>query len=452
MRLDWQTLANKIRRLARTRDRRSIRTELAADQPVDLAEAILRSDPNEAAQILLELEPEKAAEVLVELPPSRARAVAVRMPREAIARYLDLLEMDDAAALLEDLPIEDQEELLKSIPAEDAAEISRLFSYPPASAGRIMTENFPRLRPDWTVDDTLRFLRAHRGRFASTVYLYVVDELDRLAGVVPLRQLVESDPETRLGDIMNRELVTCPPDMDQEDVAMLFARYDFLSLPVVNEDGTILGIVLVDDVFDVLEEEETEDVYKQAGVQSAAGKEPYLGMSIWTLARSRFGWLLVLFIAGTLTGHVLLRYQSELESLVALAVFIPLLTGTGGNAGAQAVTMVTRAIALDELTFQDLWRVLRREVATGLLVGTLLGCVGYLRAYTWEVGVGLALTVMLAQLAIVVWATMVGSMLPLLAHRVGWDPALMSSPVLATLVDATGLVIYFQIAHLVLHI
>jgi magnesium transporter len=448
VRFAWETVAEKLHRLTRVRDRRAIRRELADAEPVDIAEAILRAKPEDGARILHALEPARAGEVLVELPPSTARSLAVKLPPDAIARYLDVLEMDDAAALLDELPEEARGPLLQAIPEQDAAEIRRLLAYPRESAGRLMTENFPRVQMHWTVDDTLRMLRDAKGKYGATVYLYVVDDGGRLLGVCPLRRLVEEEPDVRVEAIMNTDVVTCPPDMDQEDVAMLFMRYDFLSLPVVDVDGRLLGIVMLDDVLDVVEEEETEDIYRLAAVQS--GREPYLALGIWSLAKRRFGWLLILFIAGTLTGHVLLHYQSELDQLLGLAVFIPLLMGTGGNAGAQAATMVTRAIALDELVFRDLWRVLGREFATGLLVGLLLGAVGYLRAATWHLTIGLPLVVMLSQTAIVIWATTIGAGVPLLAHRLGWDPALMSSPALSTLVDATGLVIYFEIAHLLL--
>ncbi len=444
MRFDRETLVENIRRLATVRDRRSIRRALATAQPIDIAEAIQRSKNPEAARILQALEPAKASEVLVELPPQTARALVVAMPAEVIAAYLDVLEMDDATALIDDLPLEDRETLLQAIPPQDAAEIRRLLGYPPDTAGRVMTENFPWVMPDWTAAQTLQFLRDQKGKFEQTYYLYVTEEAGALLGVCTLRQVVEADQDDHIGELMTRDLVTVAPETDQEEVAQLIARYDFLSLPVVDRDDRLLGIVMVDDVIDILKEEETEDVYKQAAV--TGGPEPYLSLGIWQLARRRFGWLVLLEVASFLTALVLQAYQREVGEMVALSFFIPMLIGTGGNAGSQAATMATRAIALGELKFRDFWQVLGRELVTGLMVGVLLGGVGFLRANTMHVPATLPLVVMMSQVSIVVWATTVGALLPLFAHRVGFDPALMSSPALATLVDATGLLIYFQIA------
>ena len=258
--------------------------------------------------------------------------------------------------------------------------------------------------------------------------------------------------EQPIVEVMRRKPITVEALEDQESVAHKIAKYNLLAVPVLEKDGSVVGFVTVDDVIDVLIEERTEDILRMAGVEPGALDKPYFENSVFLVVRKRIGWLLLLFVAETFTGTVLRHYESELAAVVALSFFIPLLIGTGGNAGSQTVTTIIRSLALGEIRLQDAWRVLAREASTGLIVGLLVGVVAFGRALLWGAHMPLAITVAITVLAICTWSTTVGSMIPIVAERFGVDPAVLSAPLITTLVDATGLVIYFTIAKMILHL
>jgi magnesium transporter len=272
----------------------------------------------------------------------------------------------------------------------------------------------------------------------------------RLLGSVSLRDLVMAELDQPVEKVMRRKPVTVAALDDQEAVANKIAKYNLLAVPVLEKDGTVVGFVTVDDVVDVLIEEGTEDVLKMAAIEGGALDKPYFQNSVFSVVRKRIGWLLLLFVAETFTGTVLRHYEGELAAVVALAFFIPLLIGTGGNAGSQTVTTVIRSLALGEVRLRDAWRVLGREFSTGALIGILVGAVAFGRALTWGAHMPLAVTVGVTVLVICTWSTTVGSLIPIAAQRFGVDPAVLSAPMIATLVDATGLIIYFRIAKLFL--
>jgi magnesium transporter len=276
--------------------------------------------------------------------------------------------------------------------------------------------------------------------------LYVLDATGRLVGIVTLRALVTAPPGHRISEFMTTRIIRVVPETDQEEAARLVAQYDLTSLPVVTADGRLLGIITVDDVIDVLLEESNEDVLRFAGVEGPAKDQPYFTVSIPQAVRRRVGALLLLFVAESLTGNVLRLFEDELSRVVALSFFIPLLIGTGGNTGAQTVSTLIRGLAFGEIRLRDTWRVLARELGSGLLLGLLLGAVGFGRALLWDSSLPLALVVGLTLVAICTWANTVGALIPLVAHRVGVDPAIISAPLITTLVDATGLMIYLLIA------
>jgi magnesium transporter len=304
-----------------------------------------------------------------------------------------------------------------------------------------------------TVADALKHIRAVAREKESIYACYVLDPgTDRLIGAVSLRDLVMAELETPLSAVMRRRPVTVNALDDQEAVAQKIGKYNLLAVPVLEEDGSVVGFVTVDDVIDVLIEEQTEDILRMAGVEPGALDKPYFDNPILRVVRKRIGWLLMLFVAGTLTSAVLHRFENELAAVVALSFFIPLLIGTGGNAGAQTVMTVIRSLALGELGVRHAWKVVAREATTGVLVGLMVAPVAFGQALLWKVPIELALTVSVTMLAICVWSTSVGSIVPIVAQRFGVDPALLSAPLITTLVDATGLIIYFTIAKVILNV
>lgn len=428
---------------------------LRAQHPADIAEALEQLTHPEALGVFNWLDNARAAEVLDEIDPDLVRYLLDNAPPGRIADLLDRLPMDDAAEVVSEATPEQAEELLADLSVrapEDAAEVRELLSYADHTAGRLMTDKFVRLPRTISVEEAFRAVRSADPEVETLSDLYVVDtegERERLVGVLSLRDLVRASPEQRIGQIMTPDPVTVTVDTDQEEVARLISKYDFLALPVLDRDSLLAGIVTVDDVVDVLVEEQTEDVLKLGAV--AASESPYLATGVLANVRARFGWLLLLFVASMFTGQVSRHFEGLVEQVVVLAAFIPLLIGTGGNAGAQAVMTVTRALALGEVRFEDWLRVLWRELRTGLVLGGLLAVVGYLYiAFVWREGARLGLVIGYSLIAIVIWANVVGSLLPIAAKRMGLDPAVMSAPFITTLVDATGLFLYFTIARALL--
>lgn len=454
MRTDEKTLVERLRTLAKIQNADVVRQELEGVRAEDLAEAFQRMEIEEGLAVLQQLEADMAADVLIELPTEVARAYVTELPDTTLAHYLDILPMDDALDLQEELPLERFEALLELIPAEDALEIRRLMQYPEDSAGRLMTEDFLEVGPEETMLDVLQRIReTPEEEYEMVNDVYVLDPARHLLGVFPLRDAIRRDPQSTAADVLDEDVVSVNADAPAEEVARQIARYGLYAMPVLDRRGRMLGIVTVDDAQEVLKEAETEDVLKMGAVGGDA--EAYLSLGVWQLVKRRVPWLLALFIAESLTGNVLRYYgqgsDNELK-MNPLTFFIPLLIGAGGNSGSQVTTTITRALAIGEVRVSDWWRVMRREVATALLSGGILGAVGFFRAYLpvpiigWGSSVGLALVVGLTLPAIVLWSTTVGSVLPITAKRIGVDPAVMSAPFITTFVDATGLVIYFEIA------
>jgi magnesium transporter len=431
----------------------SIRDLLNDQHSADLADVLERLDHDTLYRVFQLLTPDLQAEVLTDISSEDARELLLRLPTEVVGDLLDDLPMDEVAIILTDDVPERQEELLAAMEPEDAAEVSRILQYPPQSAGAMMTERFVRLTQDMTAAQILDHLRQVDDEVETVTDLYVLNGArgDRLIGVVSLREVLRQPPTSRLADFMQTDVVSVPPTMDQEQVAQLVSRYDFLAMPVVDETGKMLGIITVDDIIDVLVEEGTEDALRFAGVESGGAlDQPYFTVGIPTVIRRRVGWLLLLFVAETFTGAVLRLFESELAQVVALSFYIPLLIGTGGNTGAQTVSTIIRALALREIRLRDTWRVIVRELSSGLLLGLVLGTFGFLRSLLWGNDMTFSLVVGLSVLVICAWANTIGSLIPLIASRLRIDPAIVSAPLITTLVDATGLFIYLNIARLLL--
>jgi magnesium transporter len=422
--------------------------------PQDVAEALtLLDDPAQQALVLVQMPEEQASEVLDYLEPVLVEEIFEHIPLDKAARLLQALPADDAAQIIEELEETKAEALLQQMAPPEARDVRELLEYPPNTAGRLMVRQYVRVRPEWSIEQALDYLRQIGPEIETIYYLYAVDTRQRLIGVCSLRELVLADPSKRIEQIMETDLVVVKPETDQEEVANLLSKYDLLAIPVVDELGRMLGIVTIDDVVDILVSESTEDVLKLGAVEVT--EEPYMSQSPWDLARKRVRWLILLFIAERLTGTVLRAYDEEIQKVSALAWFIPLLIGTGGNAGSQTTTTITRALALGEVRLHQVLKVVMREMATGLLLGLLIGLLGLLNAFLWthkefHLRLELALTVGLSQMAIIAMATTVGASLPLIAKRLNIDPAVMSAPAITTLIDAAGLLIYFLIAKAIL--
>jgi magnesium transporter len=428
-----------------------LRALLQGQHPADVADVIDRLDDDQQLVVFRLLVRAQAAEVLDETSADATHELLSRLPPGEAADLLNQLPMDDVAEILsEDVP-EGQQRLLAAMAPDDAAEVRALLQYPPQSAGRLMTRKFVRVRPDTTAGAALDLLRHIDPEIETITDLYVLDEAGRLLGVVALRALIVAQPERTAADLMLTRIVSVTPDVDQEEVARMVSRYDFLALPVVSADGVMLGIITVDDVIDVLVQEDTEDVLRFGGVEGGGAQDgPYFATPILRVVRRRVGWLLLLFVAETATGSVLRFFESELAQVVALSFFIPLLIGTGGNTGAQTVSTLIRGLALGDVRLRDAWRVIGRELSSGLVLGLLLGTFSTGRALLWGTSLPLAIVVGLSIVAICTWANTLGALVPLAAQRLKIDPSLVSAPLITTLVDATGLAIYMLIAKAIL--
>lgn len=419
---------------------------LEALRPADQAEVFEELDVQDRVSLLPNLDPSISADILENLDESDAAELVASIPHESAVRIIDEMEPDEAADLLGDVSSEKAENILAGL--ENPEEVRPLLIHPDESAGGLMTSEYLALRRRMTAGEAIAALRAWQPEDESIYYLFVVDSQGRLCGVVSLRQLVVADPMALVGDIMDPEVISVLAGTDQEEVAQIISHYDLLALPVVDSEGRLIGVITVDDVIDVMVEEATEDIQRLGGAQPL--ETPYLRTRILSVAGKRIGWLLLLFLTASLTGTVMRYFQEELQAMVTLAFFIPLLIGTGGNAGSQATSTIIRALAVGDIDIGDALRALWHELRVGLALGLGMALAAYLRSVTWGSPKGLSVTVALSILGIVVWANASGAILPILAARLKIDPTVVSGPVMSTLVDATGLFIYFTIARIVL--
>ncbi|HSH21579.1 MAG TPA: magnesium transporter [Candidatus Caenarcaniphilales bacterium] len=444
--------------LVATRDVEALNDWLGHASTVEIAEELARLDPAERAIPFRLLAKDRALEVFEALDPLHQQELLEGLREEGVRQLFEDMDPDDRARLVDEMPAKVARQLLAGLSPHERALTSKLLGYPENSAGRVMSPEVANLRANMTVAQALERLRRTGGK-AETIYaLPVTDDQRRLVGALGLRDLVLADPETKVGDLMDREVYSARVDEDQEAVARLMLEANLLALPIVDAENRLVGIVTVDDAMQILEEEQTEDVARAGGAEPLT--HPYLSTSVFGIARSRVVWLLVLIVAATLTVNVLATFEDSLARVVALALFIPLVIGTGGNTGSQSATTITRALAVGEIRGTDVALVVLREVRVGFLLGAILAVIAYLPAllfvnlrtlegqFAQQVGLVVSLTL----LVVCTLATLVGSLLPLLARRLGFDPAVMSAPLITTLVDATGLVVYFLIAQIVLGI
>jgi len=430
--------------------------EIHAADLADIAEAIPRE---RVRDLLFALPSDRAADVLEYLDEELRTEILEEMSAAEAAKLVVAMTPDDRADTLEELEEEKFDEILSAIPLEARQETERLLAYEPHTAGGLMTTEFVSVPADTTVEEALARVRriARAGRREGMHAIYATDAEGRVTGVMSLRELLAAPEGAKIGDLAWSEVVTVPASADREQVARLTSNYDLVALPVVDEHGRILGIVTVDDAIDALVQEQTEDAQKFGGMEAIA--QPYLQTGVLTMIRKRAGWLAVLFLGEMFTASAMQYYESELQQALVLSLFIPLIISSGGNSGSQATSLIIRAMALQEIQLRDWWRVAVREAPTGIVLGIILGVIGFVRIFVWqELGLWdygqhwplVGITVSLTLLGIVIFGALAGAMLPFVLRRIGFDPASASAPFVATLVDVMGVSIYFTIAVIVL--
>lgn len=399
----------------------------------------------DAEEFFLSLDARDQVSILEEMLPGERRS------------WMRLLAPDDAADVVQESPEEFKAELLGALDTPTRLEVSALLAYAEDEAGGLMNPRYLRVRPDMTVDEALLYIRKQAVQGIQIVnYAYALDPQSRLQGVVSSRELFVSPSDKQVREIMHTDVYTVHEDTDQEAVAKLLEEHSLMAIPVLDAEGRMKGIITVDDIVDVIQEEATEDIQKIGGTEAL--EAPYLDVGFFTMVRKRGGWLAILFLGEMLTATAMAFYQTEIGRALILVNFIPLIISSGGNSGSQATTLVIRAMALGEIRLRDWWRVMRRELAAGAALGAILGTIGVVRILVWQAVlpvygehyVLVALTIGLSLVGVVLFGTLAGSMLPFLFRKLGWDPASASAPFVATLVDVTGLVIYFTIASLIL--
>ncbi|MBK7910300.1 magnesium transporter [Candidatus Pollutiaquabacter sp.] len=425
-------------------------------QPEELAELINESPHIDVIKVFQVLDAEKAVKTFEHLDFERQEALLLSFSVDQLSSTLNALSPDDRTALFEKLPTETLRKYLSLLTAEERKTANQLLQYPEDSIGRLMTPDFISVKEHWTVQQALDYIRKY-GKDSETLnIIYVTDEKGFLQDDIKVRDFLLAPLDLPISGLMDRTYVSLDARDDQEVAIEAFKQTDRVALPVTDFNGLLLGIVTVDDMVDVIEEEDTEDIQKFGGTEAL--EEPYLKVSLREMIGKRAGWLIILFLGEMLTASAMGYFEDELSKAVVLALFIPLIISSGGNSGSQAATLIIRAMALGEVTIETWWQVLRREFLSGLALGGILGVIGFLRIATWSLftdiygphWVMLGLVVGFTLIGVVLWGTITGSMFPILLKRIGVDPAVSSAPFIATLVDVTGLVIYFGFAYLLL--
>jgi magnesium transporter len=435
----------------------SILKEILSDwSPADIADLIISFPAKEQVIIFRLLSKELAADTFENLELDTQKELLKAMAKSEVAAILNEMSPDDRTALLEDLPGTVAKQLIRLLSAEERRIAITLLGYPENSVGRLMTPDYIALKPEWTIEETLKFIRETAEDKETLNIVYVIDDRGKLLDDIRIKEFILARPDEKVSDIMDGNFVTLNVEDDQEKAVDVFKKYDRIALPVVDNFDVLIGIVTVDDVLDVAEEEATEDIHKLAAVE--AFEEPFPTISLYAMIKKRAFWLTILFIAQILTAIVMGFFESELSKAIVLSIFIPLIISSGGNSGSQAATLVIRAMALGEITLNDWWHIMRREILSGLMIGSILGLLGFFQVgvlanLSDTVGahwILIGITVAISILGIVLWGTLSGSMLPFVLKKLGADPATSSTPLVTTIVDVTGLLIYFTVAIIVL--
>ena len=448
-----------VRRLLRVGATANLLNLLQKRHPVDIAEILRALNDHErraAVDAMAAANPRLAMQVVAELGVDMGAALLASRPAREIVRLLQELAPDDAAALIDRFPEPLADEVREQMRGQHpTAEIAEVLGHREGTAGRIMNPRVFALPEDTTAGEAVNAIQ-QLGGIEMSFYLYVIDERRHLVGVVSLRRLLLVPSQARLKDIMTTDVISVGVDTPEEEVARKVSSYHLLAVPVVDDENKLVGTVTVDDVIEVIRDTTTEEFQKLGGLEAL--DEPYVSTPMLTLVKKRARWLVVLFLGEMLTATAMGYFEREIARAVVLALFVPLVISSGGNSGSQAASLIIRALAVGEVTLRDWWRIMRREVLSGLALGVILGSVGFIRVSLWQQLFGtygahwflIALTVLFALVGVVMWGTIAGSMLPFLMKRLGADPATSSAPFVATLVDVTGLVIYFTVAATIL--
>jgi len=425
--------------------------------PVDLAELISDLPEHEQAILFRLLPKDVATETFEYLEVDAQENLLNALTQKDVTHLLNSMSPDDRTAMLEELPGPVAQELIKLLTFKEFKIAKTLLAYAEDSVGRLMSPDLLSVKTDWPIKKVLEYIRTHGHESETLNVIYAVDDHGKLVGEILARDLLLSPLDKKVKDIISEDkIITLTATQDQQDALEYFKRYDRIALPVVDSNGYLIGIVTVDDMLDVAEEEETEDIQKFGAIE--AFEEPYIDLPLMELVRKRAVWLIVLFLGEMLTASAMGFFEGELAKAIVLATFIPLIISSGGNSGSQAATLIIRSLSLGEITLQDWWKVMRRELFSGLMLGSILGVIGVFRVVFWAMILDqysttwllIGLTVGFSLLGIVIWGTLAGSMLPMLLQRAGIDPATSSAPFVATLVDVTGIVIYFSFASVLL--
>lgn len=448
--------ANEIALLVGARDFNAVRA-FAEQMPSNDLAALLEELQLEEQVIVFRLLPRKLAAAVFEyLSIEEQEQLLKAMAQEDIAAILNEMHPDDRTDLLDELPANITKQMLALLTSEERAVAVKLLGYPEGSIGRLMTPNYVRVRPSWTVEQSLDHIRRHGQDSETLTMIYVVDESGVLIDDLHIRSILLASPNTLISELMDEHFVALTATDPQEVAVKTFGREDCYALPVTDTAGVLIGIVTLDDVLDVAEEQATKDIQKLGGMEAL--EEPYMRIGFLEMIRKRAGWLTLLFLGEMFTATAMGFFEKEIERAVVLALFVPLIISSGGNSGSQAATLVIRALAVGEVELNDWFHILRRELLSGFSLGVILGMIGFLRIALWSVFTNIygphwfliGLTVGITLVGIVMWGTLTGSMLPFVMKRLGFDPATSSTPFVATLVDITGLLIYFSVAAILL--
>ena len=438
------------------RDFIRLRDALKNWQPPDVADLISVLPVEDQAVVFRILPRKLAAETFGYLTPAQQEKLLKAMAQDEVTALLNNMPDDDRTLLLEEMPAAATKQMLELLTPEERAGAVKLLGYPESSIGRLMTPHYIAVREGWTIQYVLDYVREHGQDSETLSMIYVVDDQGLLIDDIRIRTFLLAPLTAKVADLMDYRYVALKAADSQVSAVHVFKDQDLKALPVTDTTGVLIGIVTIDDVLDVAEAQATKEIQKIGG--SEAFDEPYMQIAFWRMVKKRGGWLVILFLGEMLTATAMGFFEREIERAVVLALFVPLVISSGGNSGSQASTLVIRALALREVRLLDWWRVMRREVLSGLALGSILGTIGFLRISVWSAFSNIygphwllvALTVGFALIGIVLWGTLSGSMLPFLLRRLGFDPAASSAPFVATLVDVTGLVIYFSVAALLL--
>lgn len=450
---------DKVSSAIRSNDIKWLDKQLKKLHPADIAEILNEINLDEGKKLYYFLDDKLAADALIEMEEDKRERFLALLTSEQIADQIDHLPSDEAADVIAELPENIQEEVLREIEKDDAAQASDivdLLKYDENTAGGLMQKELVKVNSEKSMIDCVRELRKHADHIEDIYAIYVVDDADRLVGLIPLKKILTTSLKTRIADVYEPEVISVKTNMDVEEVAKVMEKYNLVFISVVDGLGRLVGRITIDDVVDVIRKEETEDVQKMAAVQVL--DDSYMGTSYLQMIKKRAGWLVVLFVGESFTATAMSFFENNIAKAVVLALFVPLIISSGGNTGSQASSLIIRALALGQVSVKEWWKIASREIWIGLSLGIILGLIGFLRVAVWSAFVDVygphwmlvGITVGVALVGVVLWGNLMGSLFPIILKRLGWDPAVASAPFVATLVDVTGLIIYFSVAAIML--